>query len=266
MKTLRAALLLIALLAPAAAHATHDIGQGYHLLRVADSGAALLAACDVQVSEPPILRVISRTGRVMKTLQAPWDDTGDVLCGDPAKLAPVFAEHPELAEAIARYDLEHVPVTSETSPDGRHHVFWAIDYLRAEVELLSAGRSRPVKTDRLRAKAGISSIHFGFYVAWHPDGRFGYLVGQRASGVVPSCQVWEPVVRVFRTPKTKAEPLDPERIADRYLRWAAVRTKRCERRNDVDACSAADTMIRRAMRLAPGYAPAQSALDGIPWP
>lgn len=266
--TLRSALVLMGLVAAPAAHATHDVGRGYHLLRIADSGATLVAACDIQDSDAPILTVRSRTGRLLATVPPPGSqDVAYAMCGDPAKLEALLPDAPALAAAIARHGLVHLPVFDRSSPDRRHHLFVAIDGTRADVELLAAGSKRAVATARLHAKPGLSSHLFGLEVAWHPDGRFAVLVGQIADGVVPSCQVWTPLLRVFRAPATKtgAAPLAPERFADRYLRWAAVRTARCERLRDAVACTIAEDAIRAALRVAPRYQPAQDALDATPW-
>ncbi|TNF33655.1 MAG: hypothetical protein EP329_08100, partial [Deltaproteobacteria bacterium] len=131
-----ALLVLLGLLLPTVAHATHDIGRGYHLLRVADDGAALVVACDVQVAEPPILSVLSRAGRALASFPAPADDAiADALCGDPAGLEALLPRLPALARAVDRHHLVHVPVFGPTSPDGRRHLFVASDGTRADVAL-----------------------------------------------------------------------------------------------------------------------------------
>lgn len=254
--------------------ATHDAGQTWQLLRVADADRFLVAACDVQ-GEPPELLVVGATGRVLERLgPAPVEACADpsspevqrALSAAPAPVAPASAPAsapatPPLAERLAAHGLSLTPHFSAASPTRRRHLVVGATGPGVRVVLLDAGRPtfrRDIKGARGFGVGPLAHTH----AAWHPEERWAIAYGSRVARLTVGVQHWEPFLLAAPLPPSRTAPAD---VARAWLALGDDAARRCER-GATEACDAAEAAYRSALAAVPEHAAAKKGLERVSRP
>lgn len=251
------ALTLSGAVAPSAL-ATHDGGQTWQLLRVADDDRFLVAACDLQ-GEPPELLVVGANGRVVERL-GPGPEG---VCRDPGERDPTETPSPlaaldeaPLAERLGGHGLRSTPVYSAASPTGRRHLIVGATGPGVRVVLLDAGRPtfrRDIKGARGFGAGPLARTH----AAWHPEERWAIAYGSRVARVTVGVQHWEPFLLAAPLPPSRTGPAD---VARAWVALGADALRRCDR-GRTEACDAAEAAYRSALEADPESESARAGLE-----